>query len=600
MIILVMVKLSAAGDIKFTASVDKTFLAPDDNFRYTVEVSGPIGSLPTPNLPDFKQNFYILAGPSESTSYQIINRDMSASKSITYVLQPRKTGFITIPPAYLTYQKKRYRTETIKITISSSGTPSKGGTTVPSDKADDSKEVDIFLRAEPDKTTLVQNDAVIINYRIYFRVNISSYEITKLPTTAGFWKEDFELPRQPIISQETVNGVRYQVATIGKVALFPTKPGKLTIEPLEIQCRVQTQHRTRSRDFFDRFLDDPFFRGNYQVPRYFQSQPITLNVLPYPEKSRPEDFSGAVGSFRLDASIDSDSVQANEPLTLTVKVSGRGNIRMIQPPEINISPDFERYEPEIDIETIKSGRVISGSKTFKYLLVPRFPGRQKIDPVRFSFYDPKRKRYAELQSEGFEVMVSRGKEVLMAGGVSISPDEVKLYGHDISFIKTEGRLKPMGSLLYLKTGYYLAYIIPLFIFIGGGIFRSYYLHRNPDLIRRRNAFRKAKACLDRAEKLSSPGGGEDFFREIGEGLKCYIADKMSVSSAGLVLEALKEQILGRGVSPHNLEILTETVVECDMGRFSSSMPEIEERKKLIEKARKSLQQMESEWKGHSA
>ena len=590
---------SFTADFQFNAYVDKNEVPIEGHFRYTVELSGPVGSMPSPKLPDLT-DFYILDGPIESTNIQLINGRMSASKTISYHLQPKRTGEITIPPAQVKFKKKQYQTSSITIRVVSAGGSGQGGGK--SDRKggrDDIKEVqgDIFLRAEPDKTTLMQNDAVVVKYRLYFRTSVSSYEITKLPQTPGFWVEKFELPRQPVVGTEIIDEQRYQTAVIRKIALFPTKSGEMTIEPLEIQCQIQERRKSRYSDPFNRFFNDPFFDNIITVPRYIQSEPLKLSVLPFPSAGKPDDFSGAVGQFQMEVSLDKDSVQTNQPITLTVKIRGRGNIRMVPAPNIDFPPDFEKYDPEIDIKTDKSTGVVSGSKTFKYILVPRFPGAQAIEPVRFSFYNPRNKKYQTLNSQEFSVIVARGKEMIMPGGVSVSPGEVTLYGQDIHFIKGETNLKPIGNVIYRTPGYYLAFAVPLLLFITGGVLRSYYLRLNPYKVRAKNAYRTANKLIEKAGKMETSTRAEAFFRGAGEGLRGYIADKIGTSSAGFVLDEIKDRLVRSELSDNTIEELLKILDECDMGRFSPLTPGASERAKLVKRAKNILTEMEREWRG---
>ena len=588
------------AQINFTANVDKTYLAVDEHLRLEIEVSGPIGSLPSPVIPDLSKDFYVLTGPNESTSYQIVNSSMSASRTLSYILQPRGEGTFTIPSMTLEYRHKQYKTEAIQITVSKGGTPpgqmNRQGTQNQQQNQNTGDLPDVFLRAEPDKTNLVQNDAVIINYKLYFTVNISSYEITKSPNTMGFWAEDFDLPRQPIINTETYNGKQYQTAVIYKSALFPTKPGKLTVDPLEIQCQVQEKKRRGRRDIFDSIFDDPFFSSAMTAPKYFQSQSITLNVLPFPNENKPANFSGAVGDFNLEVGIDKDSVQVNNPITLTITIAGKGNVRFIPAPNLNLSADFETYEPEVNSNASKAGGVIRGSKTFKYLLVPRFPGVQKIDPIEFSYFDPNRKQYVTKHSGGFQIKSSRGNEVLLPGGVSVSPEAIKLYGQDIHFIKTSAHLQAKGNFIYLKTWYYLAYIVPLLIFVGSSVGRYIFIHRNPQSIRRKNAFRRANSIITNAEKKLTSTGGEEFYKLLSDGLKGYVADKLSVPPAGIVLEDIQEKVLNCGVSPKNIAELTTIMNDCEMGRFVPSSGETNSKTDMLHRSKKALEKVEGEWK----
>ena len=599
LILLTTANLILAGDFQVTAQVDKNIIPIGGYIRYTLEMSGPVTSIPSPSIPGFEADFHILSGPNESTSIQYINGKLSASKTISYTLQPKKEGEITIPPASVIFKKKLYQTQPITITVKSSHTPPPiGGQQGQQGESEKPSQAtpDIFLRAEPQKTSLVQNEGTIVYYRLYFRPNISSYEITQFPQTPGFWVEEFDMPSQPVIGTEIVNGMRYQTATLRKIALFPTKSGKMTVAPLEIRCDVQERRKSNFSDPFGRLFDDPFITNIITVPRYVQSQPLELNVLPFPAKGKPADFTGAVGQYTMEVSINKDSLKTNEALTLTVKINGRGNIKMLLPPKVSFPADFEVYDPEIDIQTSKATGVVSGSKTFKYLLVPRFPGEQTIKPIEYSFYDPLKKRYQILKSDGYTVQVQRSAEMVMPGGVSISPSEITLYGQDIRFIKTTANLKSIDSALHRKPIYYLAYICPLLLFIGSGLLKSYIMKLNPDEIRAKNAFRKARSALNQAGKLKKTDKPELFFRQISDALRGYIADKAGLSSAGIILEEIKAELQTKGVSEKTLIVMTRVLQDCDMGRFSPAMPGTSEREKLILRAQAVLKKMEEQWR----
>ena len=586
-------------DLDLKAFVDKNVLTTSDYFKYTIEISGTIGSMPKPEIPDLSQ-FHILSGPSESSNYQYINGAMSASKTYTYLLQPMRDGEFVIQPVKLKVKREVLKTEPIIIRVGKSSSQGHAGGQnqgIPGSGVEGEAEPDdIFLRAEADKTALVQNDGVIITYKLYFRVNISTYEITKAPQTAGFWTEEFELPRQPVIGEEIIDGRRYQVAAIKKAALYPTTYGSITIEPLEAQLQVRQKRRSSRRDPFESFFDDPFFGTTFSVPKYVQSNPVKLNVKPFPQKDKPEEFNGAVGQYQMEVSIDKDSVETNEPITLTLKLHGRGNIRTTPPPEVIIPADFEQYDPEVEVVTDKSRGYVYGAKTFRYLLVPRFPGLQEIEPVRFSFYNPQKRKYETLESERFQIQVKRGKETIMPGGISISPGDVKYYGSDINFIKSTTKLKAAGNIAFISSGYALAYILPLLLFVVGIGAREYYLKLNPAKIRAVNAYRNAKNALEKAVKSTGSDGSEVFYRKIGDGLNGYIADKLGISPAGLVLDEVITDLHDRGVSDKASSEIRELIAICDMGRFSTGKIEGPEKDKLGSRSAEILNNIEREWK----
>jgi len=590
-------------DIEIKASVNRTELPLGEYFQYTVEISGSIGSIPQPELPDFSE-FYILSGPNESSSYQWINGVMSASKTFTFLLQPRNPGEFTLAPAKIKVKREELQSEAIVIKVAAgSGQTQTPGQRPQIQGAQPEKRTEIegnpeevFLRAEADKTTLVQNDGVTVTYKLYFRINVSTFEIVKAPQATGFWTEEHQLPAQPVVGTEIVNGKRYQVAAIRKVTLFPTRTGNLTIDPLETQIQVREKRRSRFNDPFGSIFDDPFFGNTVTTPRFLQSNELKLNVLPFPAEGRPADFAGAVGQFTMETTIDRDSVETNEPITLTVKIKGKGNIRTAPNPNAVFPPDFEKYDPEVETNTDKRNGEVYGTKICKYLLVPRFPGQQTIEPIKYSFYNPVKHKYQTLQSPAFSVMVKKGKETILPGGISISPGKIQLYGSDINYIKNRTRLHPVGLVFYFGAPYWSAYFVPLLLLITAGTIRAYYMKLNPAKVRARNAYRSAKFNLEKAGKLKLSQSGEEYYRKLENSLRNYLADKLNLSAAGLALEEAKAEILPHGVKPETWDKLSNIILQCSMGRFSPGMISGSARHRLTAEAKQILNTLEAEWK----
>ena len=261
------------------------------------------------------------------------------------------------------------------------------------------------MKTSVSKRKAYVGEEVDVEYKLYFNVSIRSYNLENIPANAGFWNEDFEMPRQPVIHSEIVNGVNYNVAVIRKTALFPTRAGKLTIEPITLTLEtVVRAKRSRRNGFFDSFFDDPF--NTRTVKKTVSSKPVTIEVKSPPQENKPADFSGAVGRYDFSVTLDKSNVKVNEAVSLKIKLSGTGNIKLIELPKPIIPPDMEQYEPKINSTIKRSGNKISGSKTAEYVLIPRLGGDFTIKPLSFSYFDPKDKKYVTLRSKALTVKVS--------------------------------------------------------------------------------------------------------------------------------------------------------------------------------------------------
>lgn len=238
----------------FTASVNRNPVGENERFQLSFTFSGEdINSLANFIPPAFN-DFHVLSGPNQSTSMQIINGAVSASKTLSYYLQPSKTGTFTIGSASIEYKGTKYKSEPIKIEVV------KGNSTAKSNIDDNSvsdKDIaeNLFIKATVDKRKVYQGEQVTVTYKLYTRLNIAAQmSVSKLPSYQGFWAEELETSNTIMFSTENIKGKRFRVGILKKVALFPSQSGELSITPLELKVPVQIEKR-RTGNIFDDFLD---------------------------------------------------------------------------------------------------------------------------------------------------------------------------------------------------------------------------------------------------------------------------------------------------------------------------------------------------------
>ena len=429
--------LLAAQGVTFVASVDKNTVAVDEQFTLEFTLNGGgMGSGSIPKLPDLSK-FMVLSGPNQSSSVQIVNGSVSSSVTYSYVVQPREAGKFTLGAATIETGGKQFSSQPIEITVVKGAAKPKqsaaaGQTTDSNVQVGDN----LFLRATVDRSRVYLGEQVTVTFKVYTRVRITNYTIEKLPAMTGFWGEELAVPQQISLTTEVVNGKQYQSGLLKKVALFPTQSGTLEINPLEIVCQVQMQNRKRSNDFFDQFFNDPFFNNVATSNVNIKSPAVRITVLPLPKNDVPASFKGAVGKFNLNASVSSARVKTNEPLSLKATIGGSGNIKILEAPNLEVSNDFEKYDPKVNETIDRSGNVVNGSKTFEWLLVPRYPGQKRIPALEFSYFDPSKGKYVALKSGAIDLTVEKGSAEAPQITSGISKEDVKLLSQDIRFIKT--------------------------------------------------------------------------------------------------------------------------------------------------------------------
>ena len=572
--IALMSAVACAQNAQFQAGVDRTQVGSGEQFtlQFTLTNAGTGGGKNL-QLPDLSK-FHIMSGPNQSSSMQIINGAVSSSVTYSYVLQPKEVGKFTIGSASIEAGGGTLNSAPVAIEVvkgSARAKPQAGG----QDDAAAQIGDNLLLKATVDRTRVVQGEQVNIVFKIYTRVSIASYAVEKNPTMTGFWGEDVETPKNIQTNPETVNGKQFKVGVIKRMALFPTQSGALEIGPMEVQTTVQVQDR-RSTDPFDSFFRDPFGRQvNYMV----RSEVIRIKVDPLPPDP-PSDFKGAVGQFAMSTTVDKKTTRTNEPINLKVTVSGTGNIKLIESPAVELPADFEQYTPKVSDNINRTGDRISGSKTFEYLLIPRYPGLKVIKPVTFSYYDPAKKEYVRLHSPQIELNVEQGTAAvapLISGG---SQEDVRLLSQDIRFIKLEeSGLSARGEHLHTSGVFIVMLLLPLAC-AGGAL--VYARQRQAVMLdqagyRNRRAIKVARKGLKQAEYLLKekgssgvPAGNQRlrFYGEISKALWKYLGDKLTIPQSAFSIEGAVAE-LGRREAPQDLIASLKSLLEtCDLARFA--------------------------------
>lgn len=573
-------RITYAEDIKFYASAPNT-VGSGQQFAVTFTVNAAASNFKAPSF----KGFSVLSGPnqSSSSSMQIINGKMnqSVSYSFTYYLQAGNEGNYTVAPARITVEGKTYESESISIKVvkSSQGANNQQQQQHQSQSQNNQSggngvsDNDIFLRANVSNASPYLGEQIIVTYKLYTAVGIAQYSINKLSSNKGFWSEDLNKENdKPKQYKENIKGKQYIVAEIRKVAFFPQESGKLDINPLEVDviAQIQTQRR-KTNSIFD-FFDDPFSSSYQNVKKTIRSNNITINAKPLPSANKPEDFTGAVGTFTFRSEIDKNELKANEAVNLKFTISGRGNIKLIDKLNVNFPTDFETYDPKIIDNINKSDNGVSGTKTFDYLLIPRNQGVYTIKPVTFTYFDLNKGKYVTLSSPEYTIKVSKGdgKQNNVAL-TSVNQEEIKYIGSDIEHIKT----KPMslykkGEHFFLSDLFYIILSIPLFLFVIALIIRRKHLKLRSDLalLKNRKATKVANKRLKKAKNYLLTKEKDNFYIEISNALWGYISDKFSIPLAELSMESVNDALKSRNVKDEIVSQFIKTLNNCEFARFA--------------------------------
>ncbi|MDR0737992.1 MAG: BatD family protein [Prevotellaceae bacterium] len=577
LIILLDAGMMQAQTVEFTASAPR-IVTVGEAFRITFTLNNEFENF---TAPDFG-GFSVLAGPSRSTStsVQIINGKTSYNRSVSmvYILQANQEGTINIGAAEALVEGKAYQTKTLSIQVVAGGNTSQNGntqTTTTQEQAPESHqninadETDVFTRIHLSKSTAVQGEYMIATIKLYTRqMNIAGFEDVKFPTFNGFWSQELETPQQLQFQRENVNGKLYNTALLRRYILFPQQTGTLKIDPFEVNCVLQVYAKnSQPRSFFDSFFDSP-----QNIRKHIQSPPTTIKVEPLPSGA-PASFKGAVGNnFRMDAAFNRDSVTANDALSLIVKITGEGNIKLVEKPKVNFPPHFETYDVKTSDNTKTSSSGISGTKQFEYPVIPRNEGSFDIPPVEFTYFDITKKQYVTLRSKNLHLGVAKDPNASTATSIAgVNRQSIKALGSDILYIKTKPlRLHEKGFVFFGTWSYYLMFVLLFTLFII--IYYSFKNHikklQDVTRTRHRKANRIAQQRLKTAGQYLKSGDRNNFYEEVSRALWGFLTDKSALMLADLSRETAREVMQRKHAKEEDIEAYLHLLDECEYARYA--------------------------------
>lgn len=381
--------------------LDRNEATLQEQILMQVAIEGaPGGARPElPALPDFEVH---PQGTMQST--QIVNGRVSQSLIFRYVLVPTREGTFQIGAVRLDAPGVTAQSEPVTVRI----------TSAPADRS-------VFVSASVSDSRPYVGQQVVYTFRFYRRVLVDNARLEPIDVP-GALVESLEAGKE---FQTTVDGQAYAVQEV-RLALFPQRAGTLEIPPTKLTCEVLV--RSNRRGAFDMFGATTERR-----PRVLKTDAIRLEVRALP--AAPTGWSGLVGDFRVATTTSRPTLAVGESTTLEIKVSGRGNAMAIAEPQLDLT-GFKVYDEQPKSSLDRTGRELSGQKTYRKALVPLQAGIVPVPPATLIVFDPTSGSYKTVQSEAIalEVTARDGTEELaatVAGGSTAGKVEVRILGEDI-------------------------------------------------------------------------------------------------------------------------------------------------------------------------
>ena len=557
LVMLIAVQTLVAQEVNFYASVDKNPVSTGDVFSLRLTLENGRGDIEAPDLSDFQ----VVFGPSQSSSYRIINGQQSSTVTLSYTMRPKEPGRYMIGAATARVGGKSYKTEPFSLEVlrgsassgnvqqnSGSGSPRGQGSSTAT-QTDENLKVMIQVS----KANVYQGEYLLVSYILFSRYNAIDLRETNFPNLSGFWTEEIKSDQTSWEDKlETINGVPYRKAILKRQVLFPQRSGELEIGPLSVTCRVNRS----------------FFNPGTEITA--QSNSLRINVKPLPGNA-PESFNGAVGDYTFSVKTAGNELEANEAIDLTMTISGKGNLTLIKAPSVIFPEDFDAYDPEQKDRISVNAGGVSGSRTYQYLVIPRYPGKYEIPALSFSWFDPVKERYFTETKGPLEFAVSGENGLVPEDGAPRAQNRVEQTRNDIRYIITDSKeFVKNGHGFFGGFGYYIALSAPVLLFLGFVVLskRQKSLQSDVSGNRKRKANKVALKRLSTAEKAMNENDSTLFYAEIFSALYGYLGDKLGIPASNLSRPMLKQKMVDAGIEEEVSYEALRIIETCEMARFA--------------------------------
>ena len=538
LLLAVTVQTWADGKVTLTAEAPEVVIS-GDQFRLTFTVNSQ--SVKDFRAPSITKGFEVLMGPSRSQQYgsYTINGKTVVNKSVTYtyILMAGDAGTYTIPAA----NSSRNQAAGSRIT-----------------------DKDLFMLATANKTTVHEQEAILLTYKLYSTVNLQQLN-EDMPELTGFHTQEIDLPQKKVWSMEHYQGRNYNTLTWRQYVLFPQQTGKLEIPSVKFEGIIA--QRIASDDPFDIFYNGGGFE---QVKKVIVAPKVNITVLPLPAK--PANFSGGVGEFSLTSSINATEVKTNDAVTIKLTIKGSGNMKLLNTPEIKFPQDFEIYDPKVENQFETSSNGVTGTKTIEYLAIPRHAGSFTIPPVEFTYFDLKSNSYKTLKTQAYELKVAKGQgnaDQVIADFTN--KESVKVLGKDIRFIKLgDTSLTRKGDFFFGTISYWMWYLIPFVLFVAFVIVYRKQAMENANVakVKTKKANKVATKRMKLAGKLLAENKKNEFYDEVLKALWGYISDKLNIPVSMLSKDNIEAELAKYGVSNELIADFIHALNECEFARYA--------------------------------
>jgi len=413
-------------------------------------------------------------------------------------------------------------------------------------------EQSLFAKVQMESPQIFVGQTVPVNIIVFARPNVPIRGVGG----GNIEAEGLNFKNLPIkAGTQVINGETFNVCLI-EGAISPLHAGKFKFGPCVVKMQLAVASQRRS------LIDEMMGRVDVrEVP--VVAEPMPIEVFPVPEEGKPADFGGAVGKWNLEVTAKPTDVAVGDPVTLTIKVSGTGNIDTVPPVQLKGLENFKTYDPTT--KTTKNDLNTTGERVFEQVLVPKSTEATQLPEVRLPYFDTSTHTYKVATQPAIRLNVkpsATGQTAILSGQLRLHPTE-KL-GQDIVYLKGDIGAAPMT--FWRAPVFWFLNLLPVLGLAGGLTWKRKADRLRGDVAyaRRSRAARKARALLGTAGK----------HEEVQHALQVYLGDRLNIPESGITASVADEYRLPASVR--------EIFEACDAARFAGMTADVAALKQKVE------------------
>jgi hypothetical protein len=544
----------AALAASFTASLDRDTIALGEQATLSLKFDG-VQPQDAPGIPGIAGLQFQYVGPSSAFSF--INGQTSSSITYNYLVTAQHDGEFTIPALRADIGGQQLASTPLKLIVSKVAAPSAAAVNSGSEVA--------FLKFIFPKNKLYVGEPEVGRLELYLRddvQNLGNFQLTASPTDGFSAGKTVELQNQ---RRRVQMGNRIYTVIPLAMPLTAIRTGPLVLGPFTAGAVVVLPSENQGGNP----LFQMFNQGE-QKQVTLATDPVNVESLPLPAANRPVNFTGAVGSFTMNATAGPTTVTVGDPITVRVQISGRGALDTVTLPVQDAWQNFKTYPPTTKLET-GDPFGFQGTKTFEQIISPQNSDVHELPALTFSFFNPDDGQYHTLTQPAVPLVVKAAGATPMPALAANKNSAEEKPAQDILPIKEYlGTLTQNKNPLVAQPAFLAAQAVPVLAFLAAFIWRrrTDNLANNPRLRRQRAVAALVASGLDDLKRYSQANKPDEFFATLFRLLQEQLGERLDCPASAITENVIDEHPVLRNAPQATLDGLRELFQLCNQARYA--------------------------------